>query len=545
MYKDYVSIVEFQATMDSDYTNRIDLALERIRVKYENLFALYSVNWANRLSESALSASDNQVKSTLKDISKDYAFKPLDLKQGAALFDSFQAATAQSASLFKTIPDRFHGKVQNAVLQSIVEGKGLQDLKPFFKKFATSERNYAHNRAMDQTRKAFNSLSLQRMKDAGITRFEWLHTGGGKEPRKLHQHLSGKVFDIDNPPFIGVMYGQDIYGYPSQLPNCFPGSTKVSLSNGCRNILRHIYQGDMINLVIKGDVIQVTPNHPIMTQRGWLAANEIQEGDYLVSSADNSERGINKDINEMTTTFDDLYISSAISNVKSLSGAEFNLHGYIPKGNVDSIIIDNKLPLWIESISEKDIEKLVLSFANSNVSNIFGGVFSKIINPLLSRFFSYFSKTFGVKLSKSNSISLASVSNSYAVINTDRINSLPRASIFISESKSALPFIVSICNYFRLASSKLRASVLRGFKAESIKQFCSKFFSANFIVGGKTNKSRAIAYSLNRVEKKFISEFSGHVYTIESYNGWYNIASTGIIVKNCRCRMKGVLPDLD
>lgn len=545
MYKDYVSIVEFQATMDSDYTNRIDLALERIRVKYENLFALYSVNWANRLSESALSASDNQVKSTLKDISKDYAFKPLDLKQGAALFDSFQAATAQSASLFKTIPDRFHGKVQNAVLQSIVEGKGLQDLKPFFKKFATSERNYAHNRAMDQTRKAFNSLSLQRMKDAGITRFEWLHTGGGKEPRKLHQHLSGKVFDIDNPPFIGVMYGQDIYGYPGQLPNCFPGSTKVSLSNGCRNILRHIYQGDMINLVIKGDVIQVTPNHPIMTQRGWLAANEIQEGDYLVSSADNSERGINKDINEMTTTFDDLYISSAISNVKSLSGAEFNLHGYIPKGNVDSIIIDNKLPLWIESISEKDIEKLVLSFANSNVSNIFGGVFSKIINPLLSRFFSYFSKTFGVKLSKSNSISLASVSNSYAVINTDRINSLPRASIFISESKSALPFIVSICNYFRLASSKLRASVLRGFKAESIKQFCSKFFSANFIVGGKTNKSRAIAYSLNRVEKKFISEFSGHVYTIESYNGWYNIASTGIIVKNCRCRMKGVLPDLD
>lgn len=220
MYKDYASIVEFQATMDSDYTNKIDLALERIRVKYENLFALYSGHWANRLSESALSASDNQVKSTLKDISKDYAFKPLDLKQGTALFDSFQAATAQSANLFKTIPDRFHGKVQNAVLQSIVEGKGLQDLKPFFKKFATSERNYAHNRAMDQTRKAFNSLSLQRMKDAGITRFEWLHTGGGKEPRKLHQHLSGKVFDIDNPPFIGVLYSQDIYGYPGQLPNC-------------------------------------------------------------------------------------------------------------------------------------------------------------------------------------------------------------------------------------------------------------------------------------------------------------------------------------
>jgi len=220
MYKDYASIVEYQSTMDSDYTNRIDLALERVRLKYERLFDLWSGHWAKRLSESSLEASDNQVKSTLKDISKDYAFKPLSLQPNTALYDSFMAATVQSASLFKTIPDRFHGKVQNAVFQSIVEGNGLQDLKPFFKKFATSERNYVHNRAMDQTRKAFNSLSLQRMKDAGITRFEWLHTGGGKEPRVLHQHLSGKVFDIDNPPFIGVMYGQDIYGFPSQLPNC-------------------------------------------------------------------------------------------------------------------------------------------------------------------------------------------------------------------------------------------------------------------------------------------------------------------------------------
>ena len=220
MYNDYVSVISSQATMDSDFTDRIDLALERVRVKYENLFALWSGHWAKRLSDSALSASDNQVKSTLKDISKDYSFKPLDLQPGTALFDSFNAATAQSASLFKTIPDRFHGKVQSAVLQSIVEGNGLNDLKPFFKKFATSERNYAHNRAMDQTRKAFNSLSLQRMKDAGITKFEWLHTGGGKEPRILHQKLNGKVFDIDNPPFIGQLYGQDIYGYPSQLPNC-------------------------------------------------------------------------------------------------------------------------------------------------------------------------------------------------------------------------------------------------------------------------------------------------------------------------------------
>jgi len=63
-------------------------------------------------------------------------------------------------------------------------------------------------------------LALERMKSAGVTKFEWLHTGGGKQPRKLHKELSRQIFNIDEPPFIGVMYGERIHGYPGQLPNC-------------------------------------------------------------------------------------------------------------------------------------------------------------------------------------------------------------------------------------------------------------------------------------------------------------------------------------
>lgn len=220
MEMDYINTLLPRSTMDSDETDRAISKLDKLKVKYQSLFDMMSQQWSRRISRAAIQASDTQLKTSLKEISEQFVLKPLSIQPGTKLNDVFASVTQQSADLFKTIPERFHGKVQQAVMQSIVDGRGMQDLKPFMQKFATQERNYAQNRAMDQTRKAFNGLSRARMEQAGIKKFKWIHTGGGKEPRKLHQHLSGEVFDFDKPPFIGVMYGQDVYGYPADLPNC-------------------------------------------------------------------------------------------------------------------------------------------------------------------------------------------------------------------------------------------------------------------------------------------------------------------------------------
>jgi len=49
---------------------------------------------------------------------------------------------------------------------------------------------------------------------------KWIHSHGSNAPRKLHQELDGQVFDIDNPPVIGIMYGVEVRGYGGVLPNC-------------------------------------------------------------------------------------------------------------------------------------------------------------------------------------------------------------------------------------------------------------------------------------------------------------------------------------
>jgi len=58
------------------------------------------------------------------------------------------------------------------------------------------------------------------MKALGIKKVKFLHVGGSQEPRKLHLELSGKVFSLDDPPYIGDMYGQKVYGFGGVLPGC-------------------------------------------------------------------------------------------------------------------------------------------------------------------------------------------------------------------------------------------------------------------------------------------------------------------------------------
>jgi len=206
--------------MSKDYVNN-DLTTDRLKQlehKYKAIFDSKSQDWANRISSSAFTASDHQFRESLKDISKDISIGKLELSDG--IKQVFKLSVDDNVSLFKTIPAQFHSKVSNVVYNAISGGQGAYDIAKTIRQFDNQTRNYTQLRTMDQSRKAFSALSRERMINAGVKKFQWFHVGGTEHPRKLHQELNGKVFNIDNPPYIGDMYQQRIYGYPAQLPNC-------------------------------------------------------------------------------------------------------------------------------------------------------------------------------------------------------------------------------------------------------------------------------------------------------------------------------------
>jgi hypothetical protein len=73
---------------------------------------------------------------------------------------------------------------------------------------------------------------------------------------------------------------------PLAHPNCLVGETSVTASQ-VRATFTRWFEGEIIVLrTAANDLLSVTPNHPILTDRGWVAAGLLNVGDRVVRSPD-------------------------------------------------------------------------------------------------------------------------------------------------------------------------------------------------------------------------------------------------------------------
>lgn len=193
--------------------------LSRTAKKYDKAFSYLARIATKRMMDRVVKNAESTLKISLNQAK----VNPLKVKpnfMSAELKDITQACTMESAELIKLIPKKFIVGVQQSVVTSITTGRGFKDLKADLIEHYKGNSRRAELTALDQTRKAYQSIQAARMKEIGVKYFKWIHSGGGREPRKLHQELSGKVFSFDDPPYIGDMHGKRIHGLPGQLPNC-------------------------------------------------------------------------------------------------------------------------------------------------------------------------------------------------------------------------------------------------------------------------------------------------------------------------------------
>lgn len=204
--------------VDGNPSSRARIILNQLAEKYEPLFRKWAKKATDRMLARNLKHAEQQINSSLKEASKFFEIKS-DLMSDR-LKEITVAAANEASGLIKLIPSEYLQEVGGAVARSISTGNGMKDLVPFLDTKYGQNIRHARNVAHDQTRKAFANISTARLKAAGVRKFEWRHSHGGRSPRKLHEELNGKVFSYDDPPYIGDMYGQKVYGLPSTLPNC-------------------------------------------------------------------------------------------------------------------------------------------------------------------------------------------------------------------------------------------------------------------------------------------------------------------------------------
>lgn len=204
------------AGMDASFASSVSRVLTKMREKFMGIFSARSLKLAEYLNRSVSAASASQLRESLKEVSGGLTLKT-DVISGPVA-EVMKAGVKEGVALIKSIPDKYFLDIEGAVMRSIQSGRGMADLQPFIERLGHSTKKRAALIARDQTSKATTALNRARMEALGVRQFEWLHSGGGKEPRELHIALSGRIFSFDDPPVIDERTGER--GFPGQLINC-------------------------------------------------------------------------------------------------------------------------------------------------------------------------------------------------------------------------------------------------------------------------------------------------------------------------------------
>lgn len=527
--------------MDASFTSMAARLLKELGKRFTGLFTEKAGGLAGYLAKGIQVSSAAQLGDSLKQVSGGVTLKT-DVVSGKVA-DVTKAAIKQNVALIKSIPTKYFERIEGEVMRSIQTGRGMADLQPAIENIGAVTKKRAGLIARDQTSKATTAINKARMLGLGVRKFEWVHTMGEKFPRELHRDvLNGNIYEFDNPPVIDERTGER--GLPGQLINCFTGSTEVSLTNGCSHVWRYWHSGQIVRIGIMGNTIfEGTLNHPVLTGRGWLPAHEVQEGDYLASSLADDQSVIDGHDAENAVTFRDLYVAlvGAGETVSSV-GSEFNFHGDIPEHDVDSVAVEQNLSLRLKTGGRHEVEKLLLANTDRRVLDTSAGFVPEVFHPLGASIAGQSDALLRCEQGHADKRSLVAVSGHDPVLLENVVDDLPGAIINARDFENTDVPRVELQDGGRLSAGGSggflrREDVARLIAADGVGQVVG----ATLMGLAEVLERHPFVKGFHCVQNKDMIEFSGHVYTMETDEGWYPLAVTQTVSKNCRCRMVPVI----
>jgi len=215
--RDFFKAQKEAEAMDESITSKATKLMKDLQDKFYQLFNKNADPLAKAMIQQTEKSSAVSLKTSLKKLSGGLSLNTSVVPSG--MEDVSKALVQENVNLIKSIPEEYLKKIEGAIMRSITSGNGLADLGPELKKYSGQTDRRVSLLALDQTRKAYNSINKQRMQAVGVKQFEWVHSGGSREPRKSHMEISGNIYDFDDLPLKGqegFVNGQ----FPGQAINC-------------------------------------------------------------------------------------------------------------------------------------------------------------------------------------------------------------------------------------------------------------------------------------------------------------------------------------
>lgn len=315
------------------------------------------------------------------------------------------------------------------------------------------------------------------------------------------------------------------------------------------------YRGKIIKIVTRGGRdLTVTPNHPVMTNRGLIPAAEINKGDYAVAyggKVKNTMRVTNLDRQLINPAIEDVF--SSLSDVgKSISArvgaVDFHGDGRGMNEYIDVVTANGELIFTPDTMCNETLDNLALKHADPVKSSMFcshsynvGAImttpscgecgFSDRPSFVSREFFVPFQRSF-----LSSSVMEAMLIKQSANSNSAKSDAFTYSLDTFSSRMSCVEFLNGkiFFNSFICVRDGLESGAFHG--SDNVYRGCVKH--QGDIIDTSTGQ-----VFFDEVIDIVVSYYSGHVYDLQELSGL--MIANGLIASNCKCSTITVLVDED
>ena len=453
---------------------------------------------------------------------------------------------AENVRLIRSIGPEALSSVLEEVTEAQRTGMRVEELRARIAERFEVSGSRAELIARDQILKANADLSRTRMQRVGVTRYRW-STSRDVRVRADHAALEGTMQTFSDPPVVDQRTGRR--ANPGVDFQCLPAHEHVRVAHGVRRAFRRPVSGqELVRLVTaEGLRLEVTPNHPVLTGSGWKAAQHVEVGDDVFSVHGEGVFAGDQDVEHGPPTASEVFEACALLGVRervAASGPQF--HGDMADGEVEVVLLDGVLLGEVDPALTQQARELLLADADA---------------PRLG---SRESAAVGVALGLPSHGIMGRAREALALLlrrarhaDEHRLGPPAQPNPGASEGRRESPALDAVSVGERLQAEALDVEACRllarevlrvaGWPVDAGRPADAEQLEADAVLAGANGErdlaaGAALTTKRHRVVDLSRSQYSGHVFNLETGCGWY---SADVVVHNCRCVAIPIFDDDD
>lgn len=267
-------------------------------------------------------------------------------------------------------------QLNSAVLQGILQGESIPKISDRIYPIVNNNEVAAVRsaRTMVTAAECHGRLdSYHNLEERGVVQKKvWIATPDDRT-RDTHLAIDGEEVKLNDTFSNGCMFPGDGSGPPEEVWNCFPAETAIATDCDIISSYKRWYDGHLIKIkTANGVCFSCTPNHPILTSRGWIKANVLHSGDnLLVTFIGNDSVPVswrNPNINHIFPRMDTFHKAFYIVFGERARDLTMNLNSDIPTADIEVVSQKRFLRVCRDSRIVKCLYKLMLEFSYAFLS---------------------------------------------------------------------------------------------------------------------------------------------------------------------------------